>query len=128
MRLKPLHSVEMLYVCASMTRPDEISTGAQLAHHHRFLGYSKIAVHYVIERDGTVYPGRPLNQPGVLAGDDNARAWQVCLLGGVNESLRPANTFTKAQRVALRQLVADVGKPVVYAADYPGAHVQILKS
>jgi len=120
MRLKPLESVELLFVCASMARPDEISTGAQLAYRHRFLGYSKIAVHYVIEEDGTVYPGRPLNQPGVLAGADNARAWQVCLLGGVDKSLRPADTFTPEQYAALRQLITDVDKPVVYASDYPG--------
>jgi len=120
MRLKPLQSVEMLYVCASMTRPDEIRTGAQLAHRHRFQGYSRVAVHYVIEGDGTVCPGRPLNQPGVLAGADNARAWQVCLLGGVDDSLRPADTFTPEQYAALRQLMTDADKPAVYSPDWPG--------
>jgi len=123
MRLKPLQSVEMLFVCASMTHPDTISTGEQLAHHHRLQGYSKIAVHYVIERDGTLYPGRPLNQPGVLAGGDNGRAWQVCLLGGINDALRPADTFTPEQYATLRQLIAEVDKPVVYSPDYPGGIV-----
>jgi len=124
MRLKPLQSVEMLFVCASMTPPDTISTGEQLAHHHRLQGYSKIAVHYVIERDGTLYPGRTLDQPGVLAGADNGMAWQVCLLGGVNDALHPADTFTPEQYATLRQLIAEVNKPVVYSPDWPGGCTQ----
>jgi len=123
MRLKPLTSVDVLFVCASMTSPDAITSGAQLAHHHRLQGYSKIAVHYVIERDGTVYPGRPLNQPGVLAGKHNTNAWQVCLLGGVNALKQPANTFTPEQYEALRRLIAEAGKPVVYSPDYPGGYL-----
>jgi len=120
MRLKPLESVEMVYVCASMTRPDAISTGNQLARHHRLQGYSQVAVHYVIGVDGTLYPGRPLNQPGVLAGVDNARAWQVCLLGGLDDAMQPADTFTPEQYAALQRLIAGAGKPVVYSPDYPG--------
>jgi len=123
MRLKPLTSVDTLYVCASMTRPDEITTGAQLTHHHRLQGYSKIAVHYVIEPDGTVYPGRPLNQPGVMAGKHNANAWQVCLLGGVDASKASTDTFTPEQYEALRRLIAEVNKPVAYGADYPGVRI-----
>jgi len=124
MRLKPLTSVDTLYVCASMTSPDEIRTGAQLAHRHRLQGYSRIAVHHVIEPDGTVYPGRALDQPGVLAGRHDANAWQVCLLGGVDASKAPADTFTPEQYEALRRLVVAAGKPVIYAPDYPGGHIQ----
>jgi len=78
-RLKPLESVEALFVLASMTRPEQVTTGEELARLHRSQGYSKIAVHFVIERDGSIYDGRPLNQPGALAGKHNQSAYQVCL-------------------------------------------------
>lgn len=119
MRLKPLESVEALYVLASMTRPDQIKTGEELARFHRSQGYSKIAVHFVVERDGTVYEGRPVTQPGALAGKLNQSSLQVCLLGGVNDALEPADNFTPEQHAAVRRLADERGLPVVRAPDFP---------
>jgi len=123
MRLKPLQSVECLYVCASMTVPGEINTGAQLAQHHRLKGYSKIAVHYVIEPDGVLFRGRPLTQPGVLAGQHNADSIQVCLLGGLDKESKTADTFTPEQYKTLQRLIADVNTPVKYSSDFPGVYL-----
>ncbi len=119
MRLKPLTSVDTLFVVASMSRPDQITTGDELARVHRNQGYSKIACHFVIERDGELYLGRPLNQPGTLAGKLNNSAYQVCLLGGVDDAMKPADNFTDAQRETLGRLIAQYGYPVVWAHDFP---------
>ena len=89
MKLKPLTSAEQLFVLASMTRPAQVRTGHELGLIHRNQGYSRIAVHFVIERDGAVFEGRPLNLPGALAGKRNTSAYQVCLLGGVNDAMEP---------------------------------------
>ena len=119
MRLKPLEAVAARFVLASITRPEQVTTGEELARLHRSQGYSKIAVHFVIERDGSIYDGRPLNQPGALAGKHNQSAYQVCLLGGVNDAMQPEDNFTEAQHAALRRLLAAYGKPVVWAPDFP---------
>ncbi len=119
MRLKPLTSADTLFILASMSRPEQITSGEELARVHRNQGYSKIACHFVIERDGALHLGRPLNQPGALAGKHNHSAYQVCLLGGVDDAMNPADNFTEAQRTTLDRLIAQYGLPVVWAHDFP---------
>ncbi len=114
MRLKKMASVEQLYVMASMTRPTHAVTGKELERIHRTQGYSKIAVHFVIERDGTVYTGRASDEPGCLAPGSNHRSLQVCLIGGVDDGLVPTDTFSKQQKSALRKLVKQHRLPVVF--------------
>lgn len=105
MRLKKLASVDTLYVLASMTRPSHPVNTAELARIHRTQGFSKIAVHYVIERDGSTHAGRPADEPGCMAPGMNHRALQVCLIGGIDEALVPSDTFSPQQRAALRQVM-----------------------
>lgn len=119
MKLKPLTSAEQLFVLASMTRPAQVRTGHELGLIHRNQGYSRIAVHFVIERDGAVFEGRPLNLPGALAGKRNTSAYQVCLLGGVNDAMEPEDNFTKAQHTALARLAKSLALPVEYAPTFP---------
>ncbi|MBB4722626.1 MULTISPECIES: N-acetylmuramoyl-L-alanine amidase [Xanthomonas] len=114
MRLKKMANPDQLFVTASMTRPDHSVTGAELARIHRSQGFSKIAVHYVIERDGTVFDGRGLDEPGCLAARANDRSIQACLVGGVDDALTPTNNFSKQQRMALRRVVRKHGLPVVF--------------
>ncbi|MGO1069511.1 hypothetical protein [Lysobacter sp. CA199] len=114
MRLKKMASAELLYVLASMTRPTHEVNAAELARIHRTQGFSKIAVHYVIERDGSVHTGRASDEPGCLAPGSNHRALQVCLIGGLSEALVPADTFTPQQRSALRALEKSLQLPVVF--------------
>jgi hypothetical protein len=119
MRLKPLASADTLFVAASMTRPDVLVTGRDLERAHRNQGYSSIACHFAIERNGFVHEGRPLNHPAALAGKLNSHSYQVVLLGGVNDALAPEHNFTKAQTRALDRLRKRFGLPVVYAPDFP---------
>ncbi len=112
-------TVDQLYVVASMTRPLHMVTGAELERIHRSQGFSKIAVHFVIERDGTVFTGRPLPEPGCLAANANHRSIQVCLIGGVDAALVPTNDFSPQQLETLRSLVRQHGLPVVFEAGCP---------
>lgn len=119
MKLKPLTSADSLFVVASMTRPAQAATGRDLALIHRNQGYSRIAVHFVIERDGALFEGRPLNLPGALAGKRNTSAYQVCLLGGVNDAMEPEANFTAEQLTTLTELEQRLGLPVVFAPHFP---------
>jgi hypothetical protein len=105
-------SVDVLYVLASMTQPIQDMTGDDLIRQHRSQGYSRAAVHYVIERSGRVQLTRPIDEPGFLAGSADRHAIQVCLIGGVSEALAPDNNFTPEQREALRALIETHGLPV----------------
>ncbi|MBS7457674.1 N-acetylmuramoyl-L-alanine amidase [Coralloluteibacterium stylophorae] len=116
-----LEAPSVLFVTATMTSPTvSADLGAEgVALMHRRQGFSQIAAHYVIKRDGTVEPGRPLDTPGVLAGPRNTSAIQVLLIGGVNRSLEPTHDFTAAQLSALEGLRLSHALPVEYGRDYP---------
>jgi hypothetical protein len=119
LRLKKLTSVDQLYVTCSMT-PDSQDIGAdELASAHRRTGYSKIAIHFVIRRDGTVEPGRPLDEPGALSRNANSHTYQVCLIGGLNDHLEPYGSFTTAQRDALAALADVYRLPMHYGPESP---------
>ncbi len=120
MRLKPLTDVSVLHVSASMTRPDQLKTAEDLARFHRNQGYSKIACHYVIERDGSIVDGRQRKEPGVLAGKLNGCSYQVVLLGGVNDEMRPEHNFSDAQLESLAALCEEFAYlSVKYAQTFP---------
>lgn len=119
MRLKKMTDPTQVFVVASMTRPDHDVDVAELSRIHRTQGYSKVAVHYVLARDGTLQPGRPLDEPGCLANSRNSSTVQVCLIGGVDADLMPASNFTPQQRAALTELVERLGLPVVFAPSCP---------
>lgn len=73
-------------------------------------GWRDIGYHYVIDRDGTVAPGRPLEQVGAHVQGRNTGTIGVCLLGGHGSSERDQfeDHFTPAQDKALRKLIADL--------------------
>lgn len=119
MRLRKMESVDQLFVLASMTRPTHKVTGKELERIHRSQGFSKIAVHFVIERDGTLFKGRPDDEPGCLAPGANHRSLQVCVVGGIDDALAPTDNFTKQQKASLRKLIANCHLPVVYDRTYP---------
>jgi N-acetylmuramoyl-L-alanine amidase len=70
-------------------------------------GWKDIGYHYVIDRDGTVAPGRPLEQVGAHVQGHNTGTIGICLLGGHGSSERDQfeQHFTTAQDRALRKLI-----------------------
>jgi N-acetylmuramoyl-L-alanine amidase len=74
-------------------------------------GWSDIGYHYVIDRDGQVYTGRPIERSGALVNREvNERAAGICLIGGHGASTNDAfeDHYTSEQDVALRQLIAEL--------------------
>jgi N-acetyl-anhydromuramyl-L-alanine amidase AmpD len=75
-------------------------------------GFSDIAYHHVIRRDGTVEPGRDERRIGAHAYGRNEDSIGVCMVGG-----KPDCNFTAAQWASLERLVRDL------LARYPFATV-----
>lgn len=85
---------------------------------HRARGFSSIGYHYVIYLDGSVHPGRPVEDIGAHCLGHNAHSIGVCYIGGLDaDTLEPADTRTPEQRTALRELIAKLQE------QYPGATV-----
>ena len=78
-------------------------------------GWSDIGYHYLIDRDGTVTEGRPLERTGAHAKGHNTGSVGISLFGGRggNVSDQFEDNFTEDQDLALRELIAKL------KADHP---------
>lgn len=79
---------------------------------HKAKGWADIGYHYLIDRDGTVHPGRPLSKIGAHVQGHNTGTIGVSLFGGHGSSADDdfSDNFTIAQNTALRQTIASLRK------------------
>jgi len=70
---------------------------------HLQRGWSDIGYHYVIELDGQMKEGRPLEIVGAHVRGQNNNSVGICYVGGVDEQMRPKNTLNECQE---EQLIA----------------------
>jgi N-acetyl-anhydromuramyl-L-alanine amidase AmpD len=72
--------------------------------------WKDIGYHYLVDRNGTVVTGRPIEQVGSHVKGHNTGTIGVCLIGGHGsaETDQFAEHFTPAQDKALRHLLADL--------------------
>lgn len=124
MKIRALDAIERIYVTCSMTTPSADIGVAELASAHRRQGYSEIAVHYVIRRDGRVESGRAESARGAVAPTHAATSLQVCLIGGLNDALEPKGSFTSEQLEVLRVMRQLRGVPLAFGHEPP---LQTLK-
>ena len=81
-------------------------------------GWKDIGYHFVIYRDGSVHPGRPIEQIGAHTSGYNANSIGICYIGGcAKDGKTPKDTRTEAQRSALIKLVAEL------RSQFPGATI-----
>lgn len=80
--------------------------------HREDRGWRKIGYHYVIDRDGTVLPGRLETEIGAGIVNHNRGVIHVCLFGGHGSDAgdRFEDHFTAAQDKALVRLIRDIDK------------------
>ena len=99
--------------CAA-TRPDFMAgatTAERVAEikrwHVQDRGWSDIGYHYLIDRDGTVAKGRPIERDGAHVKGHNKGTIGICLFGGHGSSENDAfaDNFTEAQDRALLGLI-----------------------
>lgn len=80
--------------------------------HVQYRGWNDIGYHYLIDRDGTVANGRPIEKIGAHVAGHNTGTIGISLFGGHGsaETDQFADHFTPAQEKALRKLIADLRK------------------
>lgn len=69
-------------------------------------GWHDVGYHFLIDRDGTVVEGRPVEQAGAHVGGHNDSTIGIALFGGRGSHAddTPGDHYTPAQMLALRQL------------------------
>lgn len=101
-----MRKIDKIIVHCSATPEGRNFSVADIDRWHRQRGFRCIGYHFVIYRDGSVHPGRPVEQMGAHCIGHNASSIGVCYIGGVAADGRtPKDTRTPQQRRALRELV-----------------------
>lgn len=112
-----MRQIDEIIVHCTATRPDwwqGKTTAEKVAEvklwHTRDRNWKNIGYHYLIDRDGTVAKGRPVEQVGAHCRGHNAGTIGVALFGGHGSSERDkfSDHFTVEQNRALRELLADL--------------------
>jgi hypothetical protein len=83
---------------------------AEVRRWHLDRGWSDVGYHYLIDRDGVVAKGRPIEKAGAHAKGHNANTVGICLFGGHGSSATDAfeDNFTPEQDAALRKLIDEL--------------------
>lgn len=81
----------------SATSPGQDIGAHEIDTWHKARGWDGIGYTLVIRRDGTVEPGRTLDQVGAHVKGYNRRSVGVCMIGGVDKAGKSENNFTQAQ-------------------------------
>lgn len=89
-------------------------------------GWKDIGYHYVIYRDGSIHPGRPLDQVGAHTSGHNATSIGVCYVGGVAADRKtPKDTRTPEQKATLIDLVRSL--KLVFGVSKVSGHNEYAK-
>jgi len=85
---------------------------------HKANGWTDVGYHYVVKLDGSVQKGRVEAQIGSHVAGHNATTIGICYIGGCDKAMKPKDTRTEAQKIALRELLTELKKR------YPKAKIQ----
>lgn len=113
-----MRKIDEIIIHCTATPEGRDYTAAQIDAQHRAQGWNCIGYHYVVGLDGTITPGRDIAQPGAHCRGHNTRSIGVCYVGGCDLRMRPKDTRTDAQKLALRQLLTELRRR------WPGAAVR----
>tara|TARA_E500000318_G_C3557468_1_gene211763 strand:+ start:1791 stop:2198 length:408 start_codon:yes stop_codon:yes gene_type:complete len=112
-----MREIEKIIVhCSATPEGRDVST-EEIRQWHLDRGWSDIGYHFVIELDGTVGDGRPVEIAGAHAQGHNSDSIGVCYVGGVDSDMEPKDTRTEEQKESMDDLIRDL------LDDYPHAVV-----
>lgn len=100
-----MRKIDEIIIHCSATEAGKDFKAKDIDKWHKAKGWNGIGYHFVIDIDGTVETGRPVEKQGAHCLDHNATTIGICYIGGLVNK-KPTDTRTDAQRQSLRNLVA----------------------
>lgn len=100
--------ISFIIVHCSAVRPGQRSSAKDIDRWHRDKGWNGIGYHYVVRRDGSMEPGRPIEEVGAHCVGHNSHSIGICYEGGLDEHGEEADTRTPEQKRALRKLLEEL--------------------
>lgn len=93
--------------CSATPEGRDVKTETIRAWHLK-RGWSDIGYHYVIELDGSICEGRPIERTGAHCKGHNTGSIGICYVGGVDQDMQPKDTRTEEQKAAMHSLLFDL--------------------
>lgn len=72
---------------------------------HKQQGWKGVGYHFVIDLDGKIEDGRPIEEAGAHTKGQNKDSIGICYIGGLDPSGKPSDTRTPEQKLALVSLI-----------------------
>lgn len=101
---------EIIIHCADTPEGRDVKAEEIRRWHTKERGWRDIGYHYVIDLDGTVESGRPIEDAGAHCTGHNKNSIGICYVGGCDEKMQPKDTRTDAQKASLLLLLKDLRK------------------
>lgn len=103
-----MRKIKKIIIHCSATK-HYIDIGAkEIRQWHLSRGFRDIGYHYVIRLDGRLEDGRRIEEVGAHCIGQNKHSIGICMVGGLDDYMRPRNTFTKEQFASLEALIKDL--------------------
>ena len=104
-----MRTITLIVIHCSAVRPGQQSSAKDINDWHHDRGFKNgIGYHYVVRRDGSIEPGRPLDMIGAHVVGHNRHSIGICYEGGLNSAGEPEDTRTPEQKVTLRKLLEEL--------------------
>ena len=109
---------EIIVHCADTPEGRDVRAADIRRWHMTEHGWADIGYHFVVDLDGTIEDGRPIEKVGTHCSGHNANSIGICYIGGASKDMKPKDTRTQAQKDALIQLLKDLRQKYPLAKIY----------
>lgn len=96
---------DIIIHCSATIAGKDIKADTIRKWHMNDNGWDDCGYHYIIDLDGTIEEGRPLDIEGNHCHGHNKNSVGVCYIGGLDARRKPKDTRTPAQKKALARLI-----------------------
>lgn len=103
-----MRRIDKIILHCSATLPGQRVDVETITRWHKQRGFKTIGYHFFIDRSGTIHAGRPLEEQGAHCKGQNAHSIGICYEGGLDKGGFPLDTRTILQRIAMKELVAQL--------------------
>ena len=110
--MRPINRI--IIHCTATPEGRDVTIG-EVRKWHIARGFKDVGYHFLIRLDGTVENGRPIEQVGAHVKGHNSDSIGIAYAGGCDAAMRPKDTRTHEQCVALFQLLGKLQKQFPHA-------------
>jgi N-acetyl-anhydromuramyl-L-alanine amidase AmpD len=103
-----MRQIDLIVIHCSATHAGKDFRAADIDKWHRAKGWNGIGYHFVIDLDGTIETGRPLEVVGSHVQGHNSRSIGIVYIGGLGVLGSPMDTRTPMQQASMLNLVTQL--------------------